>query len=898
MKKGPIFTLLFVVFFASAAFAQRGSVKGTVLDSQTGEPLVGTAVLVEGTTLGTVTDIDGSFTISNILPGPVSITAHYLGYEVLRRDVEVFADRQAEVQISLRSQGVNIADIYVVAEIDRESENVLLSEQKDAVVATQAMGAVEMSRKGLGDAQMAVANVSGISRQESVKNVFVRGLGDRYNATFLNGFPLPSEDPEYKNIALEFFGTDVIQNIGVNKVFSARNNGDVAGAVIDINSKELSHDEAFSVSIGTGINTQAVAAEGFKKPDGVNYLGMSRADKPSAGRYDYVNRLNPSTVRFPLNHSYGISGGRRFRLGAKRNPLSLFVTASHSTGYSFTGKTTRNANTADLVFRDQKGTASSIDINQLALANVDFNIGHKHELTYNFLLIHANHQYVTEYLGVNGDKYKDHRDYGFMRRQQSNDNLLTTHQLITKFTLHDRWQLGLGAAYNTVKGNEPDRRENNLSLQPDGGYNFTGSSSQLRFFSTLKESDLNVKADLRFHLSRKHNVGKSNLMFGYRGRFLSDDFEAGETFSEGYDLGPERIGLDTDLDGYFNPQNLTYGRFSLSTPREYNYKVAKHIHSGYAEVTQQIAAGLVLNAGFQVDYTSILATYSRDESNLQKIYYLPSLNLRWDITSRHTLRLGASQSYTLPQSKEIIGYMYYNVDFSSVGDKNVRPSDNYNIDLKWDWYIGSSELVSIGAFYKHITNPIVRVDKGSSSLALTYYNNPKPADVAGVEIEVRKNILNINTNRTGNPTNDRLSFGVSASYICSSMNFFVDGTNIDPVKTRLEGASPWLVNGDLSYSHVSNRTAITLSLVANWFSDRVHTLGTRGYKNMTEEGVVTLSFVSSFKLGKHFTLKFKADNLLDRPYRLTREYAAKGGSMVMSEYKKGVGLSLGLTFDL
>ena len=79
----------------------------------------------------------------------------------------------------------------------------------------------------------------GISKQEGVKNVFVRGLGDRYNLTTLNRFPIPSEDPEYKNIALDFFSTDIIQSVDVNKTFGGTMASDVAGAGINISSKEL-----------------------------------------------------------------------------------------------------------------------------------------------------------------------------------------------------------------------------------------------------------------------------------------------------------------------------------------------------------------------------------------------------------------------------------------------------------------------------------------------------------------------------------------------------------------------------------------------------------------------------------------------------------------------------------
>ncbi|HOS49584.1 MAG TPA: TonB-dependent receptor, partial [Bacteroidia bacterium] len=127
--------------------------------------------------------------------------------------------------------------------------------------------------------------------------------GDRYNATALNGFPIPSEDPEYKNINLGFFGTDIIQNISVNKAFSATNTGDAGGAVIDISSKQLFGDRALSIDVSGGINTSATN-KNFLRQDGMDYFGFSNSTRPSTGKYNFANSLDPSEVKLPLNHSY------------------------------------------------------------------------------------------------------------------------------------------------------------------------------------------------------------------------------------------------------------------------------------------------------------------------------------------------------------------------------------------------------------------------------------------------------------------------------------------------------------------------------------------------------------------------------------------------------------------
>lgn len=86
---------------------------------------------------------------------------------------------------------------------------------------------------------------------------------------------------------------------------------------------------------------------------------------------------------------------------------------------------------------------------------------------------------------------------------------------------------------------------------------------------------------------------------------------------------------------------------------------------------------------------------ARGKESINKLYFLPALNLKYDANNRNSLRLGLSKTYTLPQSKEISPYQYVNISFSSQGNARLKPSDNYNADLKWDFYITPSELISI-----------------------------------------------------------------------------------------------------------------------------------------------------------------------------------------------------------
>ncbi len=895
-KKRILFCLFIVITTCGAAFAQNtGMIQGSVRDSDGEIPLVGASVMIDGTILGTSTDKEGRFTINNVPPGTHNLVITYVGYDESVRQAVVNSRAVVRVDVFLYSSNITVDEVVVLAKANRESEGALLFEQMESLVVVHSLGAVEMSRKGTGDAQAAVAQIAGVSKQEGAKNVFVRGLGDRYNTTLLNGFPVPSEDPEYKNIALKFFSSDIIQNIGVSKVFSAGNNGDVGGAVIDIHSKELqgSHELQAGIGVGAGINTGAMGAD-FLRQDGVNYLGFSNNERPADGEFDFANKLDPRSVSLPLNLNYGFAGGKRFDLDW--GPLSMFLVASHSQGFSYTEEAVRKIISNGAIIQDQTGEKSSIDINELVLASIDFSPRMTHSLTYNFMLLHNNEQYVGRYYGFHAETYQNaDQSMGYLWRQQSNDNLLMTHQLNSKFVLSDRMELSAGVAYNTIKGLEPDRRENHLSREQNGLYFFVGSNRQKRSFSDLDNNDLNVRASLRYRLAQSLDIDRSNITVGYKGRFVEDNFKAVEYNMSAY---PGHFDIDNlRLDDLYNNSNLALGQFTLNRGDENHYRVLRNIHTAYAELSHQLTDRLAANMGLQADIIDLGIDYYVDargsgESNTNKSYLLPSLNLRYDLTDRSSLRLGLSKSYILPQAKEIAPYQYVNIGFASEGNPDLKPSDCYNVDLKWDFYPERSELVSVGLFYKHIIDPMGRVDKGGSAHLLTYDNLSDLATVAGLEVEVRKNIFE----RDGASRSNKLTAGFNASYIYSNLDLAIDNTARR--KTELEGASPVIANADLSYSLTSGNRSLTASLVGNYTGDRINTLGTLGYYDIIEQGIVTLSAVASYKFNDHWSLKLKAGNLLDPSYRLTQRWGDGSHKTILSEYKKGVDLSLGLSFSL
>ena len=105
------------------------------------------------------------------------------------------------------------------------------------------------------------------------------------------------------------------------------------------------------------------------------------------------------------------------------------------------------------------------------------------------------------------------------------------------------------------------------------------------------------------------------------------------------------------------------------------------------------------------------------------------------------------------------------------------------------------------------------------------------------------------------------------------------------------------MNADISLNKNINDNTLISSLVFNYFSERVYSVGTRGFENVLEKGIPTLDLVSSYKFNQHYGFKLKATNLLNPDFQLTRAGFKGGDTVVLRNYKKGVTLSLGFTYD-
>ena len=232
---GKIFFLILFLTL-SVMTVMAGTIKGSITDKQTREPLTGATVQIVGTTQGAIADMDGNYSL-NVTNGIYTLSIKYVGY----RDIVVNNVKSGKADVvlnfELESDAQVLGEVSVVARKNLEGERALQMERRKATLAIENIGSKEMSIKGISNVEEGVKKITGISIADAGQ-LIVRGLGDRYSTTTLNGLPIASPNPDNKLIPLDLFPSSTIQNITVSKVYNAEAFADYSGAHIDISTKD------------------------------------------------------------------------------------------------------------------------------------------------------------------------------------------------------------------------------------------------------------------------------------------------------------------------------------------------------------------------------------------------------------------------------------------------------------------------------------------------------------------------------------------------------------------------------------------------------------------------------------------------------------------------------------
>lgn len=889
---GKVFFFILLLVLSTMT-AMAGNIKGTVLDKQTKEPLTGATIQITGTAQGVVADIDGNYTL-NVNDGTYTITVRYIGYkDILLNSIKVKAETLLNFEMESDAQA--LGEVSVVAKKNLEGERALQMERQKATLAIENLGAKEMSIKGISNVEEGVKKITGISIA-SAGQLIVRGLGDRYSTTTLNGLPIASPNPDNKLIPLDIFPASTVQNITVSKVYDASAFADYSGAHIDISTKENVGSDFLSISFNAGGKFNTLGKDFYRMDrDGSLFktpsldqklIDMSLTDFEEYARHNRLFNTSFQVSKKTALPEFGgnIGFGKRFTLGGNE------VSVLGSIGVSNDLQTMDNASIRTLeatgnTLNEFNYDSYSNELKIAALGNLGYSFRTSDHIGYTFFYAR---NAIDTYMRREGVDYEDHHLIG--SNNVTHIYSLQNHQVNGKHYFGKQWDLNWSGSYSKTSSDEPDRRQVMFIREDDQIKLFKLNRQEtMRYFGSLNEDEWvgDLTASYRFG-------GNNKLQAGFTYKDKNRDYMGTRFYYNLNKLNPTITDI-YDTDSFLNMENVENGSITIDRKKQPkdSYTAGNSIYAGYIATEYYPVAPLLVNLGVRYEISKQWVDYYTDggkaeRSELNKNDLFPSLNMKYQMNEKNSLRFAFSRTVTRPSFIEMAPFLYQESYGSAQirGNANLQNGYNYNIDLRYELFEKNGDMLSITAYYKHLKAPIERVQTLSGGSAVHSFRNADNGMATGVEIEFRKEIVK------------DLRFGVNGSYMYTNVKLPEGGAYTNSQRA-LQGASPYLANADLTYSPAfSNDRQLSVALLYNLQGPRIHSVGISGLGDIKQQPVHTLNFTGSYRFNRRFAVKLQVNDLLNQDILFKQEVPTTGDKVEVERFRKGTGFEVGFSYDL
>lgn len=289
MQKFVVFLLLTLSLNNSYG---QGTVRGKVTDKN-GESLIGVTLVVKGnTSIGAATDLDGNFSISVKDNIPFVLVVSYIGFNTLEENITLSNNEVIVRNFTMQSSSVEVKEVEISAKAVKAADYYMENMKKQSSTTIDYVSSETIRKTGDNSVSSAISRVTGVSNT-SAGFITVRGIGDRYLKTSVNGAMIPTLDPFTNNIKLDFIPANLVDNIIITKTSSPDLPGSWAGAYVSIETKDYPEQLTIAAETQIGYNTQStfqnVLGGDRSSTDWLGYDDGFR-DRSHGGFIDYVAR--------------------------------------------------------------------------------------------------------------------------------------------------------------------------------------------------------------------------------------------------------------------------------------------------------------------------------------------------------------------------------------------------------------------------------------------------------------------------------------------------------------------------------------------------------------------------------------------------------------------------------
>jgi len=894
-----------------ASAEQMGRIVGRVIDQSNGQGLTDVQIYVEGTRLGTSSGVDGRYIILNVPEGAVTLRVRRIGYqEKLISAVIVQGGKAVEQVISLNTAPAQqLEAVSVTASAERGSVAEALDAQRTAINVVNSVTQEQISRSPDSDAAQAVQRVSAVSLKDG--NVLVRGLDPRYSTTELNGARVPSPEPEKRMVPLDLFPSGLIQSITTAKTFTPNLQGDFSGAVVNIRTREFPAERtwaaAFTGGYASGTTGQralagsAVGGETFamatserslpaiiRDVGSFQGLNLSQADKNLLVS-QFRNSWSPGAATVLPNGSGSVSFGGSDRVLSQQFGYLFSATYSQSNdrrenqvrAVANRGPTVGSTEAADRF----EGESSTQSVLLGGLVNVSTLLGTRTRIAFNGMYNRTadNSARIEEGAFENEGIRARITRLQYVERSVHSSQLAVEHQLGAH---HIDWT----ATSSGVRRSEPDRSEFVQAIETaDDGVEVlrwlsAGTGGAVRTFSDLAETAREVAANYTLNFGQYSHALRTGVLARSTNRVADN-----RAFSLSAPTAPLAV---RELPA----EQLFDGRYT--GPSDSLFDIRALAQGGSYDATDRILAGYVMaefsfgdryralgGARYESDRLELNATSTLGGAVTVRKQWddvLPALGLTVQLGPTQQLRVAASQTLARPEYRELAPISTREVlnGDNQQGNDALRRTNITNADLRWEWYPGADELLSVGVFTKIFNNPIERVYRSVSGSRLVFFTNADKADNYGIEIEARKGL-------------GFLSERLASVGVFSNVTLMHSEITLDPNtqasatshRRRMVGQAPYVVNAGLTYVSAQGGTSATA--LFNRIGERIDAAGDAPLPDVIERPRNAVDLSMRHQLSASVSVRADAKNVLDAPHRIEQ------GSVVRSSYRTGRTLQIG-----
>lgn len=842
----------------------------------------------------------------------------------------------------------NIEGVVIRGNTNRKTETAVLVEQKKAVIQKQAVSAEEISRKGISNVEQGLTKVTGITTVEG-RGLFVRGLEERYNYLLINGLGSPSNNPFQKIIALKQFPTDVVGKLNIYKTFNANLYGDFAGATFDI--ETLTMDRPFSkVEFSVGINTLSTFRDNFlmsENADGMTgYLGLNSSDRrlpenirdvrPSNYRFSaeesaryFKDSWNVDAVKSLPNTGIGFTTAQKFKAG--NGNLGVMLSLNQSSEYSYRegAKNQFLDNGGQVIVLNNKLTRKqyNFETESSALLGLAYK-GGQTQLNLNAMFLQNANNIIEDYFGYKNQQVQN-ANIGFFRTNQLDISRFANFQLLGSHQINERQSIKAGASYVINNYQQPDRKIIEGSRQDQLGnplpdyqlfITYGGNNIIRQYLDVNSTFYSSAYGEYTLALGEKgdRRAFPVQITLGYNG--FADLRKTSYRFIFGKPVGtPARFIIDKNRPQTRFNQDLQNNIFFFqeeSDPYLPFSSIYQFVNAGYAHINYKPNDSWDLLFGARYENDLSIIRYSRqgvaarEEIEKQRHLFLPSVAVKKAVNDKNNLRFSFSKTVTRPVLIETMPIDYINPDNETIrGNPAIKNSDNFNIDLKWEYYPTNKEIFSANIFAKRIENAIERsfVTSGNSNGVTVTFYNAKKADILGIELEALISLGRISE------TFSRFSFGTNATFMHTDVERSEEQLKLERpqgftteqlAKRGLQGAAAYTINADLKYDlKKQNNLSRTISAVYNVSGSKIFAVGSSGTDNFYERPFHQIDLIFQEQLTKNWNIKLAVQNILDSQYRIVLGKDSyyrldTGNTMEYSNYYRGTqfNMTVGYTF--